>query len=489
MALEHDMATTAIATRSGSLTRLRRMAQPGRKLTVDRSGSGAIRGLSAITTGEALGHGFEIDDTTVRQVAAALNGIPGRWTHGGLSDDGLARHLGHWVGGAVEKFDLCRGCELEGPLPPEGGQAACPGCGKFMEHGLRAVGDFAFSKSAHSIQPDGLSVAAPVYLMDRAEENPRTLGVSVVALFDFEEQPVLAEDGKTVKEIRRLARLQKVPKALARGDFVADPAANPLGLHAGTGALSALSEEAFTQLDKLVERLGKDEARVRVSKFVDRYLALKEESMKVAKNSATAQTLAAELEDVVANMVVTGAEGAKASEVSAELAKKKAAAKKAKADDAEDEEPDDDEDGDEDSEEDLEGQTTCPSCGKKFVAEMSAKLAALEAANKRLTEKFVESRLADAKRRARDAGLPLDSETVTAVSSLLSKGDDASEKLGEHMLRLAVGRSEEKPKAHARLANPGLKTAEQTGEKPIQDLILEQQGYERTANGELKKKN
>lgn len=273
-------------------TRIEALSQSGRRLSVDRAGSGAIRGLSVITSGPALGHGFDVDDDTVRQVAGSLNGVPGRWTHGGLSEDGLARHLGRWKTTGIQSFALCRDCKTEKPLlrlpslsslkaeapeapddekrvEPEHEGPPCPTCGKPMDRAMRAIGDFNFTKSAHSIRPDGLDVSAPEYLMDRAEEDPASFGISIVAEFKLEER---AKDSTGAKRdpIGRLAG----PKALHRADFVADPAANPVGLaalHVGTGALSELSEAASNQLDRMAGRLGEAEARRRALRFLDRF--------------------------------------------------------------------------------------------------------------------------------------------------------------------------------------------------------------------------
>lgn len=262
--------------------RLEALRQRARFLKVDRTFPGSIEGLSVLTTGEALGHGFAIDDVTVAQVDQALDGVPGRWTHGGLSDDGLGRHLGKWRRRGVESFLLCRGCKVEAPIPAALAEPPpCPSCAKPLERASRAVGDFMFTESAHRIRPDGIDVAAPVYLMDRAEEDPSSFGVSIVADLEVQER----------KDELPLVRLAE-GRALHRADFVADPAANPLGLHAGTGTLSALSEEATEQLDRLVARLGKDEARKRALAFLDR--AFGRLSMNATTDADDDERLAAE---------------------------------------------------------------------------------------------------------------------------------------------------------------------------------------------------
>ena len=99
-------------------------------------------------------------------------------------------------------------------------------------------------RSAYKLRPDGLDVPAPVYLMDRAKEDPQSLGISVVARFEFEDDAAFEDEEP--------ARLARIPTRgdLLRGDWVADPAANPVGLHAGTNTPSELTEGAVRALDK-----------------------------------------------------------------------------------------------------------------------------------------------------------------------------------------------------------------------------------------------
>lgn len=241
-----------------TLLRLSALPQPAARLEVDRAYPGRIRNASILTTGPALGHGFEVDKTTVEQVARYAASLRGRWTHGSVSEDGLGRHLGRWETVRLESFRLCRACNHEVP-----GQT-CPDCQAAPSEAWRAVGDFVFAPSAWKLRPDGLDVSAPQYLMDRAEEDPQSLGISIVARFGYEE--VEPEEG----EPRRLARIAS-PKDLCRGDWVADPAANPLGLHAGTGGTSEVVELVTRELDQVVRREGRDKARMKALGFLARY--------------------------------------------------------------------------------------------------------------------------------------------------------------------------------------------------------------------------
>lgn len=207
--------------------KLRTMTPTGKAPRVDRTGNGRILGASLMSIGPALGHGFEIDGTTIDQVAKLAEGTPGRWTHGNLCADGLGTHLGKW-----------RNVHREGD---------------------RAVGDFEFSQLAKSVKPDGLAVDAATYLMDLAEAEPDAAGVSAVIDYEIEEAPPEAEGG----EPRRLARVGKVKRA----DFVQSPAANARGMFSDTP--SALAEQATDALEEAAEIHGRE----RVQAFLNAYLS------------------------------------------------------------------------------------------------------------------------------------------------------------------------------------------------------------------------
>lgn len=201
---------------------------------MDRKGDGAILGASIITKGEALGHGFWIDDTTLDQTAKLADGAAGRWTHGDMCADGLGTHLGRWK--------------------------------NVRREGDSVLGDFHFSPLAKTVQPEGLSVDAASYLMDAAEKEPDILGVSAVLDIErFDESECEDEDedheGEHA-EPKKLARLAKVPRA----DMVADPAANPDGLFAGTP--SELAERYAVALSAATETHGRE----RVESFLRAYL-------------------------------------------------------------------------------------------------------------------------------------------------------------------------------------------------------------------------
>jgi hypothetical protein len=145
--------------------------------------------VSLATVGPATGHGFDLDATSIEQVAQLAEGNPGRWTHGTDSDEALGTHLGYW-----------RNVTRDG------------------EH---ARGDFEFSALAHKTRPAGLDTNAADYLLTAAEADPGVVGASVVIDYCVE-QLSAGEDAPGAK----VARIAKVHRA----DFVADPAANRRGL-------------------------------------------------------------------------------------------------------------------------------------------------------------------------------------------------------------------------------------------------------------------
>lgn len=167
-------------------------------------GAGVIRGVSVITQGEALGHGMWIDSEFNEQVARAINmpnnGIKSRFTHPGLSGDGMGRHLGRIMDARVE--------------------------------GNQVIADQHFTLSSHST-PDG-DLAS--YLMDLAGEDPEAYGLSIVFGHDMESQEEFELDnsGKEGFLSPDPKNLDNLPHArlgeLRAADAVDEPAANPNGL-------------------------------------------------------------------------------------------------------------------------------------------------------------------------------------------------------------------------------------------------------------------
>jgi hypothetical protein len=237
-------------------------------VAVDRKGGvyseGLIRGASLVTKGEALGHGVWLDDEFVDSVVAGVNGfsegVKSRFTHPGLSADGLATHLGRAM--------------------------------QSQRKGDQAVSEIHFTATSHRTPDGDLSS----YVMDMAEESPHDVSISIVYGVDVDAEAAhfTAHGGKIIddpyygpywddSEFKSPdpANLQNLPHArlaeMRAADFVGDPAANPSGLF-GREAQFAQEAEALAAfaLGLSTERpqavaLGLDADRVQ--QFVNRFMA------------------------------------------------------------------------------------------------------------------------------------------------------------------------------------------------------------------------
>lgn len=223
---------------------------------IDRTGgdfgAGIIRGASLIARGEALGHGMWIDNTMLKQVESAVRdtgdkGTKGRFTHPGMSSDGLGKALGRWKNGRVDG-DVTRA-------------------------------DLHFYQSAHHT-PDG---DLAEYVMDLAEEDHGAFGVSIAFDPDFgEEDRFIAEneDAKGNFVSPDKDNEGNLPHArlaeLVAADCVDEPAANPSGLFHRGDELAGIGNRVLSWCFGLSDaapdalEIGIDPDRLR--QFVQRYL-------------------------------------------------------------------------------------------------------------------------------------------------------------------------------------------------------------------------
>jgi len=211
---------------------------------VDREGgmfeSGMISKVSIITRGEALGHEMWVDQDFLSDVTAAINsaaiasptgGVKARFTHPGLSSDGVGQKLGRVTNAQVS--------------------------------GEQVIADVHFQR-ASTISPDG-NLAE--YVMTLAEETPEDFGLSIVFEHDSElaELHVEAntsgnryvspdEDNLNNYVHAQLGRLRSA-------DVVDSPAANPEGLFQ-RGQEAAREGEAFLEY-----ALGLSDAKPNTSRF------------------------------------------------------------------------------------------------------------------------------------------------------------------------------------------------------------------------------
>ncbi len=209
-------------------TRLQAVPAVTEESNIDRDGgmfkAGLIRNVSAITRAEALGHGIWIDSEMLDQTVASgnrnKNGVKSRFTHPGLSSDGLGTLLGRFK--------------------------------NFRREGDKAIGDLHIVQSAHTTPSGDLAT----HIMDLAEETPDLFATSIVFSRDIgaekkfdgehsdEDGEFTSPDNQNTKNLRhaRLAELHDV-------DFVDDPAANPDGLFSQMRSGNDLPAQVFDVLD------------------------------------------------------------------------------------------------------------------------------------------------------------------------------------------------------------------------------------------------
>lgn len=249
--------TNALATTPRYLRAAKSLAG-SKKPRVDRTGgyrnAGLITSVSVITRGEALGHGMWIDDAFLAQVETALNaapkGIKSRWTHPGMSSDGMGKLTSRIRNAAA---DLARG---------------------------QVFADQHFLEIGHK-SPDG---DLATYQMDLAEEDPESYGLSIVFELDLGEMERFSAqhtdaDGKFTSPDK--LNSNSYPHArlaeLRGADAVDDPAANPNGLFAREKDVARQADQlaafalGLTSKRPAVAQLGLDPDRVRG--FAARFLS------------------------------------------------------------------------------------------------------------------------------------------------------------------------------------------------------------------------
>lgn len=165
------------------------------ELQVDRKGGkwemGIIRGVSLNTRGEALGHELWCDADFVQKVCDLTNeknlGLKARFTHPGLSADGVGTKLGKFFDARVV--------------------------------GDRVLADLHFQEAAYNTPNGDLAT----YVLSMAEDTPEDFGLSIA--FGYHEVKEENTDPENVEEydIPLLSELYAC-------DVVDTPAANPDGL-------------------------------------------------------------------------------------------------------------------------------------------------------------------------------------------------------------------------------------------------------------------
>lgn len=211
------------------IERFRTLPLKEKPVNVDRENR-VIYGVSCAQAVEAIGHGMLLDSKSIAQLVAQGNaskgGIKSRFTHPGLSSDGLGKYLGRLK--------------------------------DFRQENDKAIADLHFSPLA-SKAPDG-DLAG--YVMELAETEPEAFGMSVVIdtervwpLVDGTERTWAGErekpkDALTDKPVARVTQFVAC-------DAVDEPAANRDGLFSSAlWATNQLAESAFGDIDQCLADLG-----------------------------------------------------------------------------------------------------------------------------------------------------------------------------------------------------------------------------------------
>jgi hypothetical protein len=195
-------------------------------LRVDRE-QRTIFGVSLAQAVEALGHGGELDAVSLQQIVDLGNGkragVKSRYTHPGLSSDGMGKHLG-WI----------TNLRVEGD---------------------KAKGDLKLSEGAFKSPEGNLGE----YVLEMAEKDPEAFGMSIV--FSGERVWRLRDGSEVVVgdadvDPEELASERPVFRidALYACDAVDEPAANRDGLF-GVGHMWGTNldaAEAYREIDELL---------------------------------------------------------------------------------------------------------------------------------------------------------------------------------------------------------------------------------------------
>jgi hypothetical protein len=237
----------------GTVARGIRAAESTDRIDADGGeyGAGIIRGAAVITRGEALGHDMWIDNTMLHQVADAINAtdsnVKVRFTHPGLSGDGLGKVLGRVYNADVDG-DVVRA-------------------------------EVHLLESAHNT-PDG---DLADYVLRFAEESPELFGMSISFTLDYGEMERFHAEHKDKDGVFHSpdsGNARGLPHVrldeLVATDMVDEPAANPDGLfHRGdeiAATADAYCAYALGLSDDMPESLGgihPDRARAFFARFME----------------------------------------------------------------------------------------------------------------------------------------------------------------------------------------------------------------------------
>jgi len=225
------------------LVKFRAGVSRGIKDKIDRKNN-VIHGYSVISTGEAMGHGVMIDETTLEQVNdlgnAAKKGLKSRFGHPNMSHSAFGTFLGRSK--------------------------------DFRIDGDRVRADLHVDETAFNSPKGNLGK----YVLDLAESDPDAFGASVV--IEMEEVYILNEDGtrKTDKEGNELLPLARV-KTLYASDIVDEPATGDSLFEFFSDSVKPSAE--VTQF--LTDFLKQPGASEKVTSFLNKYVENEEYKLSI----------------------------------------------------------------------------------------------------------------------------------------------------------------------------------------------------------------
>lgn len=238
----------AIRQRLSSERGFMRVAPGGEELKrVDRQFN-IIRGYKVATMGEAKGHGFDLDETSIQQihdlgVAAGDRGVKSRFTHPSASGDGLGNYLGRSK--------------------------------DFRRVGDSVIADLHISPRAFDTPNGNLGK----YVMDMAESDPDQFGASAVIQHTNEDRLNVdgtRKFGKNGKPLNPVARITK----LEASDIVDEPAANEGFFSSMDDSLpDAPARQAYAMLDRYFGESSPEVIQNRIGIFLSSYLSTKGHTM------------------------------------------------------------------------------------------------------------------------------------------------------------------------------------------------------------------
>ena len=206
----------------------------------------------------------EFDRAAIRSIVKMANAKPGglksRWTHPGLSSDGLGKFLGRVKNVRSDTILREAGTDKDGnPL---------------MKERLVARGDLYLDKTALEPSPESGSKPYGVYVMDLAESDPDAFGTSLVLKVNQETR--IDKQGKPLKDDfgEDLPPLW-IPTELHASDIVDEGDATNSFLSADilAGLPDAIVRQGCELLDAQFAGQDREVVEARCKAFLNRYLA------------------------------------------------------------------------------------------------------------------------------------------------------------------------------------------------------------------------